>query len=153
MQPDQPSPFEHQLERALKSLPLNPAPPSLLPRVLAEIVRRSSLPWYRCAWDVWPRGVQIASLVALTALAIGLFYSGWELILPGTVALGEKLATVFGVLEALGSACRALIRAVPGWLLLLNPKILIAAAVLMFAMLGGCLGIGTVYYRFAFVRR
>jgi hypothetical protein len=102
---------------------------------------------------VWPRGVQVASLIVLTALAAGLFYGGWELMLPGAVALGEKLGTFFGLFETLSSACLALLRAVPGWLLLLDPRILIAGAVLLLGMVGSCLGIGTFYYRFAFARR
>ena len=153
MQPDNNSPFERRLDRALKSLPMRPAPRTLLPRVLAEIERRAALPWYRRTWDAWPRSVQVASLIALVLLATGLFYGGWELMLPGAVALGERLGVVFGFIETIGSAGLALLRALPGWLLLIDLKFLVVGALVLLAMIGSCLGIGTFYYRFAFARR
>jgi hypothetical protein len=153
MHPESDRSFEARLDRSLKSLPILPAPRTLLPRVLAEIGRRAALPWYRHAWDGWPRSLQAASFIALALIATSLSYGSWELLWPGAVALGETLGVVAGFVGTMVSSCLAVLRAVPGWVLQLDLRILMAGLALLLALAASCLGVGTFFYRFAYARR
>ena len=64
-----PADLEALVSRALGGLPPPPAPHTLLPRVLAAAQRWSQPPWYARAWFTWPVGWQVATIVALFAIA------------------------------------------------------------------------------------
>ena len=64
-----PADLEALVSRALRGLPPPPAPPTLLPRVLAAAQRWSQPPWYARAWFTWPVGWQVATIVGLSAIA------------------------------------------------------------------------------------
>ncbi len=56
----------------LKELPGFPAPPTLLPRVMAAVQAWTLRPWYARAWLTWPLRWRLASGVALVASAAAL---------------------------------------------------------------------------------
>jgi hypothetical protein len=64
--------LQQLMDRELKQLPTPRAPETLLPRVLAATVHRKPAPWCARAWVTWPRGWQVASVVAFVAIAVGL---------------------------------------------------------------------------------
>ncbi len=65
---------EQRLGQALRSLPLRSAPAGLEARVLDELARRASLPWWRSGFSHWPAPARVAFgltclvLIALTVL-------------------------------------------------------------------------------------
>ena len=67
--------LQQLVDRELKRLPTPKAPDTLLRRVLAVTVERPALPWYRRAWTAWPRQWQVASVAALLAVAVGLWFA------------------------------------------------------------------------------
>ena len=65
--------LERSLQHELRRLPSPMAPDTLLPRVLAAVDAGARKPWYSRAWFTWPLGWQIASIVALAILGVGLW--------------------------------------------------------------------------------
>ena len=65
--------LERSLQHELRRLPSPMAPDTLLPRVLAAVDAWARKPWYSRAWFTWPLGWQIASIVALAILGVGLW--------------------------------------------------------------------------------
>jgi hypothetical protein len=63
---------ESVVDRELRRLPHPRAPRSLLPGVLAATDQWASRPWYARAWLTWPRPWQVASVVTLAVLIVGL---------------------------------------------------------------------------------
>jgi hypothetical protein len=63
---------EHDLERlvirAVRGLPIRPAPTTLESRVQAELARRASLPWWRKSYVDWP--IAVRALFAVGALGV-----------------------------------------------------------------------------------
>ena len=64
--PDNDEKIEQLVHRALRELPLRRAPRSLEQRVLAEIERRATLPWWRRSFSHWPTLARVG-FVALCA--------------------------------------------------------------------------------------
>ena len=64
-----PADLEAFVDEALGGLPEPRAPHTLLPRVLAAAQHWSLRPWYARAWFTWPRGWQVAAVIALSAIA------------------------------------------------------------------------------------
>jgi hypothetical protein len=60
--------MEQRLTRALRTLPLRSAPAALEGRVLDELARRASLPWWQRGFAQWPAAARIAFGVACLAL-------------------------------------------------------------------------------------
>jgi hypothetical protein len=141
---------ESLIDHQLKSLPPLAAPDSLLPRVLAALEARAALPWYRRAWQTWPRGGQILSLAALAAAcaAFGLaggHFSNSDLVRPTAGAWG--LATVVAnLLATLGQALLLTLKH-------LSPTWLAAALLVLATGWFSCIGLGTALFRLAAVRR
>ena len=65
--------LERRVERELRRLPSPAAPHTLLPRVLAAVDAWARRPWYTRAWFTWPAGWQVASIVAVLLVAIGMW--------------------------------------------------------------------------------
>ena len=66
MNPEQ---LEKTVHAALRSLPLRKAPATLEARVLAEIARQASIPWWHKSYAYWPLGARIAFLIISGGLA------------------------------------------------------------------------------------
>jgi len=155
---DMSSDYEEQLEAEidalLKTLPERAAPRTLLPRVMAATASRAPLPWFRQAWQMWPAGLRVASLVLLLALFGGLCLAGWELPKAGAYAAATRevgrwlsgAGAVWNVLDVLWSTMLAMVKQLPTGLI---------AACLVSLALGYalCMGLGAAWLRFAFARR
>lgn len=63
MTPDSPE-LERRVHALLRALPERAAPASLEDRVLAELARRGSLPWWRRSYAAWPMAARAAFVVA-----------------------------------------------------------------------------------------
>jgi hypothetical protein len=59
-----------RLSRELSKLPLPPAPPSLVARVLLAVDALDRRPWYARAWVTWPEPARIGSALAVVAFAL-----------------------------------------------------------------------------------
>jgi hypothetical protein len=67
--------MEAKMHRVLRGLPDRKAPSGLEARILAELSRRSALPWWRKSFAHWPSAVRL-SFLALCVLAAVLLASG-----------------------------------------------------------------------------
>lgn len=113
--------WEGRLDRELKALPLQPAPPTLIPRVMAVVARQTGLTWYQRPWPTWPVGLRVASLAgALTAFG-GLCYGSAQPLPAGLQAALSFVAGKLGLLEALGHTAMALLAALGHALQSLGP--------------------------------
>ena len=70
-----PQKLEAAIHRALRSVPDRRAPAGLEARVLAELGRRASLPWWRRSYVYWPSAIRVAFFIG-SALAAALLVSG-----------------------------------------------------------------------------
>ena len=86
--------LQRHIDRELKSLPVLPAPDTLLPRVLAAVRHWADRPWHARAWFTWPmwwRVVVIAGTLRILWLAIA----------------GPFVAYAFALLVLMGLLCAA----------------------------------------------
>lgn len=90
------------LDRALKRLPDETAPASLVPAVLARIRAEESRPWWQRSWFCWPRVWQALSASAALGLLAGL------VVIPLFPGLAEPAASVLGLFAAIGEFVRGL---------------------------------------------
>jgi predicted anti-sigma-YlaC factor YlaD len=154
MIPQPPNPpdetWEQTLGRELKKLPDRPAPPTLIPRVLAAVQARARLPWWRRTWWTWPPTAQILSLV-LVSMALGLVtYGGLQVgesqwlsrAQAGLASLLSPLAPLWACLGALLEALVLVFRRGGNLVLLLG-------GVFCVGMYLSCVGLGTIFYRVA----
>jgi hypothetical protein len=134
-------------DRTLKQLPLQAAPATLAPRVLAQLARQKAVPWHRKPWMNWPRHFQILSVL----LFAGLVGSIAGILLPNLNAMSltgsaasqdwvKPVSTTLGVLGALGNAASAVLRNTQGWVIASLLGIL--ASIYL-----SCLGLGTACWR------
>lgn len=70
-----PEKLEAAIHRVLRSIPDRKAPAGLEARVLAELGRRASLPWWRRSYAFWPSSVRLMFFVG-SAVAAALLVSG-----------------------------------------------------------------------------
>jgi hypothetical protein len=142
--------LESLVDRELKSLPPLAAPDSLLPRVLAALAARAALPWYRRAWQTWPRGGQIVSLAALAAACAAFGLAGGQL---SNSDLLRPTAGAFGLVVVVANLVATLAEALLLTLKHLNPTWLAAALLVLATGWFSCVGLGTALFRLAAVRR
>jgi hypothetical protein len=148
--PNHPEDDAEWLARQLRDLPDVPAPPTLIPRVMAAVRAREAgaKAWWQRTWWEWPRPAQAASLVLLS-VAIGLLgllsveireavaSSYWQnALLEGQA----EAAPLLRAWHALGSAVGALLSYVT------RPTLLILGGVYLSLYLL-CVGLGTLLYR------
>jgi hypothetical protein len=75
-----PEKLEAAIHRVLRSIPDRKAPAGLEARVLAELGRRASLPWWRRSFAFWPTSVRLMFFVG-SAVAAALLVSGLILVM------------------------------------------------------------------------
>ena len=63
--------LQRHIDRELKSLPVLPAPDTLLPRVLAAVRHWADRPWHARAWFTWPMWWRVVSAATLLAVLAG----------------------------------------------------------------------------------
>jgi hypothetical protein len=120
-----PEKLEAAIHRMLRSVPDRKAPAGFEARVLAELGRRASLPWWRRSFAHWPQAVRVAFFVG-SALAAAVVVSGIIVLAntSGAQALAGGVEARFSWLllarEVAGSAydrIRGLVAAIPSlWL-------------------------------------
>jgi hypothetical protein len=121
MNPQDQDKLEASIHRVLRGLPDRKAPSGLQARVLAELGRRASLPWWRKSFAHWPSAVRagffIAGAVAAALVVAGLFVLGRS---PGAREVTTGISTSFAwlavardVVAAAGYKVRSVIAQVP----------------------------------------
>jgi hypothetical protein len=144
-----PADLERAIAFELTSLPVLPAPASLLPRVMAAVHAWTARPWYERAWFTWPIQLQVASCAVMIALLTGgAFLSpaldegarGFARPMAGPV-LGYTSEIAGNVAVGVGA-----LRVV--WSALIQP-LLLAASPVVALMFAGCAALGLALSRFA----
>jgi hypothetical protein len=146
-------PEEDQLERvlgdAMRGLPARPAPHTLESRVLVELARRASQPWWRRSFGHWPPFARLG-WVAACGVLIGITLLGgrWTTAVGNIQSTGAMISwirhaatvtgTVVNLVASLGDAIPA------NWLLLG-----LAGAALLYAFL---FGLGAAAYRLLYLQ-
>ena len=102
MLPVDPEQLARTVAAALGQLPVPPAPPTLLPRVMAAAQQWARRPWYTRAWFSWPLAWRVASIAALAAAV-----AGAPLLLPSAE---ETLSPAVARMNAAVVLWRAIIR-------------------------------------------
>ena len=131
--------LERVVDEALHALPAPRAPETLLPRIMAAVAARATVPAYAKPWAMWPRVWQIASAAALAIVVSGLARF-WTLTAPvrdGVLAdfapaMPDWLARVVNVLSISADALRI------GWRVLAEP-VLIPVTVFLCVMTAACM--------------
>lgn len=116
-----PDNLEKAVHETLRGLPGRKAPSTLESRVLAEITRRQSLPWWKRSWAFWPTPVRWTFLVFSAALCGLLIAAGAAVFDAGSAQrFGNFFAqplsafsAVLSALQAISHACRDIIRLIP----------------------------------------
>jgi hypothetical protein len=118
----QPSEAEQRLERlmhqALRELPMRAAPPTLESRVLGELKRRASLPWWRRSFRCWPKGAR-AAFTSLCIVLAGMGFAGGTFVLASARSLNWDPSAMLAVRETaklvavMRELVSSLMRAVP----------------------------------------
>jgi hypothetical protein len=111
--------LEQVLHQALKGLPPRRAPSALESRVLNELARRASLPWWRGSFANWPVGARVAFVLICAALVAATILGGVSAYL-GDRSLNEASAVVLGwvhplwaVMSSAGGLASLLVRVIP----------------------------------------
>lgn len=141
MNPSRDRDFERLIDRTVRDLPPLRAPAGLSDRVLAELERRASLPWWRREFRRWPRAARgLFALVALAAawlVPAALAWAGGRL---AVIAPGPVAGTAGALGRALGDALVLAWAVVPAiWV----QAVLVGASLLVAA----CFGLGAAGYR------
>lgn len=146
-------PEEDRLERllgdALRSLPMRPAPRTLESRVLGELARRATQPWWRRSFGHWPAFARVGWVTACGALVgITLLGGPWTTAvgsLQGSGAMSSWIQQAAVITGTVANLCASLVDAIPTtWLL---PGL--AAAALLYAFL---FGLGAAAYRLLYLQ-
>lgn len=114
--PPEPDPLAAWTHATLRSLPPPAAPATLAGRVLAELARRETLPWWRREVACWPRSARLGfvlSAVAGAALSAAVFHGGAERF----AAVLNRLTDAFAPLAVLGQTIFHAVPEVPAVLL------------------------------------
>jgi hypothetical protein len=121
MNPQDQDQLEASIHRVLRALPDRKAPFSLEGRVLAELSRRASLPWWRKSFAHWPSAVRgcffVLAAAAVALVVAGLFVLGRS---PGAGEITSGIAAsrawlVIGrdVVAVAGFKVKAFLAAIP----------------------------------------
>lgn len=142
--------LESWLDEQCRVLPDLPAPPTLIPRVMAALREREarSAVWWRRPWWDWPRAAQAASLVLLS-LAIGLL--GWTVVEVREALLASywqhalsewrgQFAPLLQIGHALGGVVATLARHLKGTV----GMVLMGALIALYLT---CIALGTLLFR------
>lgn len=149
-----PEQLEQQIHAVLRSQPPRRAPHSLESRVLAEIARRRSLPWWQQSFVHWPIAMRVAFLVS-TLVLVGLAVLATAQA-AGVITATEHAAFLqpvrdfFASVTAAGSALTGLVgRAVPT----VSTTWLYAGLGALGALYLTLVGLGATAYRLIWQRR
>lgn len=144
-----PEELEARLDAVLREQPLRRAPDSLSQRVLAEIARRESRPWWQKNYTHWPAAVRMAfmvlSLCAVTAVVFA------AMLFVGGNTLGDSITGAFRPVVEAFDTCRAaafaLTDLVRGWLPSVSPIWIYGGLAAAGAAYATLVGLGATAYR------
>ena len=150
--------YEKQLEdrvgRELKALGELEAPPEIARRVMRVIEQRAAMPWYRHEWPAWPLAIRGVSLAGLLTAFAGVCLASLRLVHFAVVSpAGREVSGWFSLADSVWNAATVLVNALGLALRSLGPAVLIGTAALLLVCYAMCVGLGTVYWRLAYVRR
>lgn len=118
---DEQKKMEQLIHRTLRTLPPRRAPAALEQRVLAEILRRAELPWWRKSFLHWPLAAR-ATFVVLSAglVKIALIFGAWTMSgvdgAPFQQAFAQPLSwmeNILAVFRAVTGFCEIILRNIP----------------------------------------
>ncbi len=112
MTPHEPKDAEHRIHEVLRALPHRPAPRALEQRVMAELQRRESRPWWRRSYIFWPLALRSAFLLVSAATAIALT-AGPHRVFGELARHFECLANLQSLEESLVGMAQDVFHAVP----------------------------------------
>jgi len=145
--------LETEIDRELKKLPELTAPATLTARVMAQIEKRSVLPWYRQAWPAWPKPARVLALGAMLALFGGICFASWRLYHGPEAGLAvQTMAGWFSGLAVIWNALGVVAGAAILTLKKLGNVFLIVCLAIVAFNYFACVGLGTVAVRFALAR-
>jgi hypothetical protein len=116
--------LEGLIRRELSRLPLVPAPPTLVHRVMLAVHERARQPWWRRSWATWPIAVRVLFLFCALGIAcvglLGLVQLNAGLPLAHIADQAAQslgfLRPIWDVCVALAGALALVARAVSPWL-------------------------------------
>jgi hypothetical protein len=143
-------PLERLLDGALRGLPARRAPATLESRVLGELARRASQPWWRRSFGHWPTLAR-AGFVATCVAVVGFVLVGGSWMSSAVPSLHESgalsgvwLRQAAAITGAIGNLTPSLVNAIPSvWL-----YVGLAAGALLYAFL---FGLGAAAYRLLYL--
>jgi hypothetical protein len=143
--------LEQLLSSTVRTLPARRAPHTLESRVLEELARRASQPWWRRSFRQWPT-VARASFVAACGALVGITLLGGSWMLAGIPSLQESdalsnawLRQAAAITGAVGNLTASLVQVIPPAWFYLG----LAAAALLYAFL---FGLGAAAYRLLYLQ-
>lgn len=99
-----PAELERLIDRDLQAIPAPPAPPTLLPRVMAAVrASERPQPWYSRAWRTWPLAWQVTSAALLLAV-----FGGAVLLAPALRAAFDAVPLVVNVRAEAAETARSI---------------------------------------------
>lgn len=146
--------LEAEVAREMQGLHELQAPASLIPRVLRAVEQPAALPWYRQPWTMWPSGWRVASFGSLLTVFAGLCIAGWWLSRASSLTLSiHGLGGRWADFMVAWDTLRVL--AESGVLIMkkLGTGFIIACLVVAAFSYFACVGLGTLFYRYALARR
>ncbi len=111
--------LEQVLSQVLRDLPLRRAPASLESRVIGELERRATLPWWRASFTSWPVAARVgfvltcAALIAATILGGVSAYVGDRSFDQASAALLSLVHPFLTVISSAGGLVALLVRVIP----------------------------------------
>jgi hypothetical protein len=154
MNPGPEKQLEASVQRELSALGELHAPASLAARVMGTIAQRAAVPWYHRDWQTWPKVWRTVSLAGLLIMVGGLGYGTIQLIqIAGASAAGQQVGGWVAALGALWNAAGVLADALTVAVKQLSLTVMVGFGLLLAVGYAACLGLGTVYVRFALTRR
>ncbi len=111
--PNDKDPLANWTATVLRQLQDQPAPKGFGIQVLAEIRRRSNLPWYQRPWIHWPTPQKWFSALVFAALMVGIFQLGIPLLqdTAADTAYGQRATLAFNSVSALKGVGISVVRA------------------------------------------
>jgi hypothetical protein len=112
MPPHEPKDAERRIHEVLRALPHRPAPRTLEQRVMAELQRRESRPWWRRSYIFWPMALRSAFLLVAAATAVALA-AGPHRVFDALARRFEWIASLQSLEESLVGMAQDVFHAVP----------------------------------------
>lgn len=143
--PDQ---LEARIHAVLRQSPQPLAPRTLEARVLGEIARRATLPWWRHSFSHWPTPARLAFVLSsLGLLALAVLGTARALGLAGAHEIESFLLPGWEWVQSLQVASRTLIELGQSWLPSVSTPWLYGGLAVVAGLYATLIGLGATAYR------